>query len=63
MHFLVGVLTPLLRLPVTGAAAPLVRKLQVNYGLGISGAWISTVDQLLSVETLLIPVHPILAGL
>ncbi len=38
--FLVVVLTPPLRLPATGAAAPLVRKLQVNYGLGISGAWI-----------------------
>ena len=38
--FLVGVLTPPLRLPATGAAAPLARKLRVNYGLGISGAWI-----------------------
>ena len=38
--FLVCVLTPPLRLPATGAAAPLARKLRVNYGLGISGAWI-----------------------
>ena len=38
--FLVGVFTPPLRLPATGAAAPLARKLRVNYGLGFSGAWI-----------------------
>ena len=38
--FLVVVLAPPLRLLVTGAAAPLARKLRVNYGLGISGAWI-----------------------
>ena len=35
------VLTPPLRLPATGAAAPLARKLRVNYGLGISEAWIN----------------------
>ena len=32
--------TFLLAIPATGAAAPLARKLRVNYGLGISGAWI-----------------------
>ena len=40
VDFLVVVLAPPLRLLATGAAAPLARKLRVNYGLGISGAWI-----------------------
>ena len=41
VDFLVVVLAPPLRLLATGAAAPLTRKLRVNYGLGISGAWIT----------------------
>ena len=43
VDFLVVVLAPPLRLLATGAAAPLARKLRVNYGLGISGAWITVI--------------------